>query len=623
MMEPLVPTDALQASASHSAAGPRRASAPSAAKIRAGILCFRERAGEPEILLVSRRSRRSESSSSPCDVASANNERYTLPAGKFEAGTDGSIAECAVREAREEAGIECERVSDLGWFESRSKHDELVRTRYFLARCVRELSSWQEEEQRVRTWFGPKEALLSVGYRNDLSAVLGQGLLALPGGADASRSFASASGVDAAALGTVPLGSASTVATTAADDMVALPGDVGSGSELAAAAAPGAEHFSFYDHQVGGHFCLVKPARGMALAVERRLLLDAGAAEAAEAAQGAEVVVEGGDVVLKPFHRDEARFYVGLGREERLAPLRRFTPRCLGRRTLRHDQVQRAASPTASGADTSQELASLLSVKDAFWESKRSFHDVLEYIVLEDIGSGAARPCFMDVKMGCRQRSAKYDQQKRLHMAAKAKRLASGTLGFRICGMQCYDYVTGELRFHDKYWCQDVRPDGMAAVLARFLPLRRGAGTGEGEGAAAALAREAVMNPLLEDLGQLRQTVAALPGLRLWSSSLLLSFDAAAAASTGAAVRVTMIDFAHAADVGGEDADAEYLCGLDNFRTHLEALARCPLEGEDLEGCPSELREWIRERLVPPAPPERQDEEERQAWHALHPEENF
>merc|ERR1712217_677929 len=72
-----------------------------------------------------------------------------------------------------------------------------------------------------------------------------------------------------------------------------------------------------------------------------------------------------------------------------------------------------------------------------------------------------------------------------------------------------------------------------------------------------------------------------------------------------------MIDFTHFADVGGKQPDEEYLCGIDNFRAHLEAL---------LQGSVADAPGWLAGRLVPPPPPGPQDKEEVRTSRELHVE---
>jgi len=69
-------------------------------------------------------------------------------------------------------------------------------------------------------------------------------------------------------------------------------------------------------------------------------------------------------------------------------------------------------------------------------------------------------------------------------------------------------------------------------------------------------------------------------------------------------VQLKMIDFAHCQDVGGDRPDEEYLCGVDNFRAHLEA---------QLQGSAPGIQEWLKSRLVPPPPTAPHDEEEERA----------
>eukprot|EP00421_Protoceratium_reticulatum_P066367 CAMPEP_0168405276 /NCGR_PEP_ID=MMETSP0228-20121227/25061_1 /TAXON_ID=133427 /ORGANISM="Protoceratium reticulatum, Strain CCCM 535 (=CCMP 1889)" /LENGTH=249 /DNA_ID=CAMNT_0008418905 /DNA_START=30 /DNA_END=779 /DNA_ORIENTATION=- len=190
-------------------------------------------------------------------------------------------------------------------------------------------------------------------------------------------------------------------------------------------------------------------------------------------------------------------------------------------------------------------------------------------------------------------------------MAAKALKTTSGKLGFRICGMQCYE--DGVLRFYDKYWGQRITVEAMSGALSRFLPQEPGGEAGPPTGA-----RKDVILRILDQLRELRRAVEQQPGLRLWSCSLLLCFDAAALAEGRHAellrsLLLRTIDFAHVVDTGDRRPDEEYLCGLDNFRVHLEALLRGP---------PEEAAAWLAGRLAPVPPAGLHDAEEERATQA-------
>lgn len=109
--------------------------------LRAGGVVMRTDASDQvEVLLVSRRS---------------DAESFTLPAGKYEACADeGRFEHCALRETAEEAGVRCEVLFDLGWYErpAQEPHKAATRSRFFALRALGEVASWAEAPQRQRRW---------------------------------------------------------------------------------------------------------------------------------------------------------------------------------------------------------------------------------------------------------------------------------------------------------------------------------------------------------------------------------------------------------------------------------------------------------------------------------------
>lgn len=561
------------------------------AKRRAGVLCFREVAeldAGAEFLVVSRRSRPHAGDAD----AEPGHDRYTMPAGKFEEALDSSCEDCAQREALEEAGVECQIVEDLGWYASSSKLGEPIQTRYFLGRCVRLLDRWLEDGSRGRLWMPPPEALRAVSYRQDLAAVVDRGIQAL----------------DAARLD----------GRLAASPSAAVPGQGASASpldsagEAQAAEDAGGERFVSYSHQCGGHFRMVKPAPGTRLEVElpsrpRREVAGRPQAFArSSACSGDSCFVSGSRVVLKPFDAHEEQFYCHSLLDEDLSPLLPFVPLFYGTKKLNREQVEDLAFNGADATDTAPGHGASPGVDPADRESKYAAQHVRRYLVLEDLGGSASQPCFLDLKVGCRQRSARHNTQKRAHMAAKAAQSTSAALGFRVCGMQGFDRVTGQVQRHDKYWGQRVTVESMSRTLAMFFSL----GLDRPRGSLAGVSASLVM-AVVKKLERLESLLRQLPGKRFWGSSVLIFFDAGVAEEVSResclrSVQVKIIDFANFQDVGGEMPDQEYLCGIANVRMFLEALLRDQSPGGPLAGS-----------LVPPPAAEVQDLEQERARERL------
>ncbi|CAE8600502.1 unnamed protein product, partial [Polarella glacialis] len=616
------------------------------ARTRAGVLCFRAVAGAAEggadafeFLLVSRRSRMDTEGFTKVD-------KYTIPAGKFEK-TDCSYEDCASREALEEAGVECELIQDLGWHSSRSnKTNELIQSRYFLGRLVRANECWQEDSTRERCWFKPSDALQKVSYRADLADVITQGLQILSGTSfgvqqDAEQAACSNLGTTTITSTTVSelqqdAGQADRVSELRPKLSILLPHTEKKPDEdeqlwspqswtraTSETEGPGtSERYMCYSHQVGGHFCMVKPVPGSCLEVELPLrkyrkqlsgilnddfgmVIDS---DLKAARSGDNGIVHGSRVILKPLDATEERFYRQLP-DGLLAPLQQFTPLFYGTKKLRSEQIENLAAKVQS--KRSEEVLNDQQQQEQPVNSKVNSdqQNVRRYVVLEDLASGASRPCFLDLKVGCRQRAARYGLFKREHMAAKAAHSTSAALGFRICGMTCFDPNTKATKRYDKYWGQKVSVESMGQALAMFFP----SGTSDSSTQPMQGVWRSVLKTTIEKLGKLETTLQQLPGMRFWGSSLLVVFDAGLVEGEASeeallrSVRLKIIDFANFEHVGGDCADEEYLCGVRNIRVHLEAI---------LHGLGSASEEWIRSRLSAPPPAELQDADEERVWQA-------
>lgn len=150
-----VKPDATEASALRRVDGPE-----GCAKLRAGGIVLRQPSKETlEVLLVSRRKKENS---------------YTVPAGKFEDELDaGSFETCALRETREEAGVEGEILCDLGWYRATGAKDGIEhRTRFFALRFLSNSSSWQEAGERQRCWHSIEDAIRLVDWHPMLVEVL-------------------------------------------------------------------------------------------------------------------------------------------------------------------------------------------------------------------------------------------------------------------------------------------------------------------------------------------------------------------------------------------------------------------------------------------------------------------
>mmetsp|Transcript_111986 Transcript_111986/g.176889 ORF Transcript_111986/g.176889 Transcript_111986/m.176889 type:complete len:181 (+) Transcript_111986:81-623(+) len=102
-------------------------------------------------------------------------DSYTVPAGKYEDDVDSNSFEaCALRETREEAGIEGDIIFDLGWYRGMAKDKSETRTRFFAMRFVSDATDWQEETERARCWHSLDEAQRLVEWSPMIAQVFEQ-----------------------------------------------------------------------------------------------------------------------------------------------------------------------------------------------------------------------------------------------------------------------------------------------------------------------------------------------------------------------------------------------------------------------------------------------------------------
>lgn len=568
-------------------------------RLRAGGVVLRrgETASQPEVLLVSRR--RAPGS-------------FTVPAGKFEQDVDGgSFEACALRETQEEAGMECNILFDLGWYKGLSKDASETRTRFFAMQALQEVPHWCEESERVRCWKGLAEAQQLTSYSPVLAEVFGQLAKDLEEGKEGSEallgkqglpkcnsacssqsgqhirrstSTASMSSTGSSLAQSLQLPETETLdndvpvmqseRSEAPSEPVQIPRERSrSGSvpgltrnqsmrklslEATRIEDVDGERFRFYGNQVGGHFCLVKPApESVSISIKPN-----------GASGSVEILLPSQEVVLKPLEEQEHRFYKQMIKE--VPDFVPHMPKHFGTKTLTHRQV---SAMTA-------EVDELVKTEENFLETRMRSHQFQTYIVMEDLASSMLRPRILDLKMGYKQRSKQHSQRKKERCRMKAANSTSHALGFRICGFST------ETTVHDKYWGRKLPVVDMQSALADFF-LHENASTDQ---------RQTLVTQLLSQVNRLHEVISQMRGWRFWNTSLLFLFDGG---DLSKPADMRLIDFAHCTCIRGSEPDAEFLCGLQNIRTFLEAVR---------DGHPYEL--WIRERLADPPDAAVQDREE-------------
>lgn len=112
----------------------------------AGGIVIRENAGRQQVLLVCSRT---------------DPSHWVFPKGHIEAGE--SPEQTALREVREEAGVQAELVATVGESEF-DMPSERVRVRYF---AMQFRAPCEASEARARRWLSHEEALSTLSFEND------------------------------------------------------------------------------------------------------------------------------------------------------------------------------------------------------------------------------------------------------------------------------------------------------------------------------------------------------------------------------------------------------------------------------------------------------------------------
>jgi len=268
------------------------------------------------------------------------------------------------------------------------------------------------------------------------------------------------------------------------------------------------QRLRLYDQQVGGHTEFVKP--------------------------------DDSEFLFKPYDKSEFTFY-SLLQTERFKDLLPFTARCYGEVELEDGSVH--------SSDSSQDAT------PGSTNGKSS-----KYVMLEDLAHGLQRPCILDLKMGLMQRSQSNSSEAKLAKArSKSLSTTSHVLGMRVCGVVYHDVNSGERVYRDKYHGRSLGVSQTYQTIVSFFQSVKCSET-----------RQSLIAIFVEKVKALRTVIARLAGIRFWSGSLLLVFDA----DSPAAATLKMIDFAQTAVLPEDPVsppDLEYLYGIDSLLAFLQS----------------------------------------------------
>jgi hypothetical protein len=276
-----------------------------------------------------------------------------------------------------------------------------------------------------------------------------------------------------------------------------------------------------------------------------------------------------GDRLFKETTYGEIGFYQFLSKSKIETPLLPYIPKFFGVFCGESRETAKIATPTACARVSSPEEAKRV------WQrgnTRAPASSVKHFVAIENLTYGMKLPCVLDVKMGRRGYGLDATETKKRSKIAKELMSTSHTLGFRIGGLRQWDVSADSWKCMGRHEARALSVNGVRDVLADF---------------GAILGTTALLERFRELIAGLRDVFEVQNDFRLYTSSLLLIYDAARPVETA---RISMVDFAytylveevHAAPDGDSDVrDEGYYFGLTTLVEMLTGVIRSAPTDDD------------------------------------------
>lgn len=326
------------------------------------------------------------------------------------------------------------------------------------------------------------------------------------------------------------------------------------------------ETFSFYRHQVAGHYPILWKS----------------------------------GVICKPIQKYELEFYKQV--EIKFPALLPFVPRYLG--VVSMDYGDLPPTPKSKSTKKEHEQKSPPHPKSQTAEYNRynqwglrchiakkkvlQNRPKINYIRLEDLTMPFSRPNILDLKIGTRVHGVNDDPLKIQRKKEKSALTTSASLGLRLCGMQVYNTTKNGYTFRDKFFGRDLDQGGFRNSIDEFF-------------SADGFCRVAVIKRLIKQVLELQAVATSQRTFQFFSSSLLFIYEGCRPSDQnrlyGAVkndqydrVDLRVIDFAQAAcDEEQKGVHEGFILGMKNIVSILRDLCDkySRLEGKEKEGADS------------------------------------
>jgi len=189
------------------------------------------------------------------------------------------------------------------------------------------------------------------------------------------------------------------------------------------------------------------------------------------------------------------------------------------------------------------------------------------YIKLEDLTLGMKKPCVMDCKLG----TVSYEEDtaliKKLKQGSADHLSTSSELGFRICGLKCYQIGKDAFISKDKSWGLSLSATTMAPFLKTYIH--------NGQ-----TIRYDVFEAMIPEVQKILDWFNAQTLYKFYGCSVLFVYDGIPPVNSNerAKVNVRMMDFAHVIDTMDGTKDDSFIFGLSTIISCFRAIVK---EGEE------------------------------------------
>jgi inositol-polyphosphate multikinase len=227
---------------------------------------------------------------------------------------------------------------------------------------------------------------------------------------------------------------------------------------------------------------------------------------------------ESGELFIKPTNQQEIDFYTAIARDDELQYI---TFLYMG--TLFEQQLEQSTQLISQVTDAGnlgqlQDLAVLANKSDPIPNSQVC-------IVLENGLHGYNSPSVIDVKLGSILWDENAPAEKRTRLDQVSRTTTSGSLGYRISGMNIYNNVTKTRHEYDRWFGRSLTAENIVEKgLARMFP-EIGENDFPGQESDLAIAmRQVMVDSVLEELQYIYQILEQRE-LRMVSGSVLIVYE--------------------------------------------------------------------------------------------------